>query len=391
VNGVPDETTIPRQHCGIDHALADEPSPNQQIELVKQVVAPLMTPDSMDWVFVLADLTDRNGLSLDVIRRCAANLAWSARELGQRVPDEDDWRRCDRSPSPAAARRLLTYVHGYRLRYDFKFDQLAGATRSWLAELPDDALVRSLAAFAALGQRSERAEPLLSRVTVAPDYDRSCRWVCLHGLWFGQHLPDQADRILALSDEMIGRGDDDSNLYYWRALALRRLGRLDEALASVDLAISLLPVGLNPVHQDYVRERELISTTRLLNQQVDSLIDQIRGRLREEFEEHLAQVKADLERQSSTARRIVSESLLGLVEVLALFVTLAGFLVGSGAVVLQADGFWQNLAGIALLLVGAVSFFVLLRTVVRFEPDRAGHRSGLAGLARSLRLRDRKD
>src|SRR5262249_39104278 len=88
------------------------------------------------------------------------------------------------------------------------------------------------------------------------------------------------------------------------------------------------------------------------------------------FEEYLAKVEEDVERHSETAQRIVSESLLGLVEVLGLFVTLAGFLIGSGVLAFHATGFWQQLTGVALLLVGSLVFFLLLRGVVRGGSSR---------------------
>lgn len=371
---MPAESAPPRQHVRqrtirLDDVLADS-APPQQIELIKQELRPQLTVDSIAWVLALADIGDRNGIDLHVIRRCAANLAWEGREIGQRMPDDRDWRTVAGTPSPAAAGRVLAYVHGYRLRYDFRFDQLATATRDWLASYPDDALVYSLAAFAALGQRSDRALPLLARASTMIDYDQSCRAVCLHGLWFGAHLSDQADRIIALSDEMIGRGEDDGNLYYWRAFALRRLGRFDDALISVDRAISLLPVGMNAVHQDYFRERELIGTTVLLNQHVQTLATRLGDELRAQFQQHREEMQREVDHHTRTARRVVSDSLLGIVEVLALFVTLAGFLIGSGALVLGADGFGESLAGVGLLTAGALAFFALLRAVVRLGSDR---------------------
>lgn len=368
----------------IDQALA-ESTPPTQIELIKKELRRQFTTESMDWVFQLADVVGRNDLGLHVLRRCAANLAWDTRDIGQRLPNDEDWRRVAETANPAATARTLAYVHGNRLRYDTRFEQLAIVTHEWLASHPDDSLIHSLAAFAALGQRSDRALPLLARASALPDYDFSCRAVCLQGLWFGSHLPDQAGRILALSDEMIGRGEDDPNLYYWRAFALRREGRFDEALTSVDRAISLLPVGMNAVHQDYFRERELIKTTTVLNQQVVTMTDKLLGELREQFQQHQTMMRQEVERQTSTARRLVTDSLLGIVEVLALFVTLAGFLIGSGALVLRADGFSENLSAIGLLAAGAIGFFVLLRLVVRLDRGHPHERLTSRWLARALR------
>jgi hypothetical protein len=365
-------------------ALRGEVSPVKQVALLESALTPTLTPDSVDWVFALAEAASEADLGLEVIRRATSGVSWVAREIGQRMPGTDDWQRCKQAPDPHAARRILAYAHGFRLRFDFRFEELGALTSRWLTEVPDDGMIQALASFAALGAHSDRAEPLLRRAMAAPDYDGACRRICLHGLWFGSHLPDQAERIIELSDEMIGRGEDVANVYYWRAYALRRLGRLDAAMASVDRAIALLPVGMNAVHQNYVRERELIQTTALLGEQVRALADEISAQLRKEFDEYLHDIETDLERHSHNAQRIVSESLLSLMEVLGLFVTLAGFLIGSGAIVIQARGFWQQLGGLGLLLAGSVAFFLLLRGVIRFRRTRAAgstrHRVPLRGL-----------
>jgi hypothetical protein len=336
------------------------------------MLQPGAASDDLDWPFKLAELASRHGLNTHVIRRSAADLAWAARSVGQRLPGDAEWARYAESDDPDMVGRVLAYAHGYRLRLDFRFDELADRTREWTSRLPDDALIQSMAAFAALGQRSDRAGPLFERATAAPDYDSSCRSLCLHGLWFATHLPDQAERIIALSNDMIGRGEDTANLYYWRAFALRRNGLLDDALTSIDRAMALLPPGMNAVHQDYAREREHINTTLLLQEQVTILARQLSHDLSDQAERHRREMRAEVEMQSRDARRIVAQSLLGIVEVLALFVTLTGFLIGSGALVLRADNLVEGATALALLAVGAISFFLLLRLVVRFDRRRAG-------------------
>lgn len=46
--------------------------------------------------------------------------------------------------------------------------------------------------------------------------------------------------------------------------------------------------------------------------------------------------------------------------------------VGSGAVIVPASGFRQNLAGIAILIAGSIGYFVLLRGIVRLEHGGRG-------------------
>ena len=351
----------------LDEALSRETSVTRQVAALEAAFRPILTPDSVDWVFQLADVVHRHELRIEVSRGATSALGWAAREIGQRFVVPDDWARCRESASPAEAYRLLAYVQGQRLRFDFKFEELSRQVRGWMEEIPEDAMLQALAAFAALGLHSPTAEPLLRQAVETPGYDSRSRYILLQGLWFATHLPDQAERMLELSDEMIGRSEDSPNLYYWRAFAMRRLRRFDEALACVDRAIATLPAGMNPVHQDYFRERELVNTSRMLYDQVGELSEGVSERLRSEFQSYFDTVQDDLDRQSYTARRIVSESLISLVETLGLFVTLAGFLVGSGTIVFRSDSFGHQITAIALMLVGSVVFFLMLRGVVRLD------------------------
>jgi tetratricopeptide (TPR) repeat protein len=405
-------TTV-RQRTRIDRELADK-TPSEQVEILAEGLMPRLTPDSVAWVFALADIADRNDLDLHVVRRCAAELARVARDKGQRMPADDDWQRCGETPSPAAARRTLAYVHGHRLRLDLKFQELNLAAPKWLVAHPNDALLHSLYAYAALGRRADRAPRLLDRVAALPDYDGSCRAVCLHGLWFASHMPDQADRILALSEEMIRKDEHDPDTFYWRAYALRRDGRYDEALTSIDRAIGLLPVGRHAEHDAYEQERVLISTTRLLGDQVRELGDQLQGQSRhhhdqlaaqaaqyqdqlaaqfghqqdrqqEQFETHRDELRVETEQHAGAARRIVSDSLLGIVEVLALFAVLVSYLVALVALAVRADQLWQSLATIGVMVLGAAGIFWAMRTVARLDRGRERGERGEPGERRDRR------
>ncbi|WP_018656697.1 tetratricopeptide repeat protein [Actinomadura flavalba] len=384
---MPPTPEIPSQTGRAEQALRRVSSYTGQVEILEQEIAPLIEADgSLDWIFRLAEITGRADVSREVLRRVTSNLCWQAREVGQRIPTAEDAGACSAQPYPEHAARVVAYAHGSRLRFDFKFEELDDRCQVWLRDFRDDGYLASMAALAALGLRSERGRPLLERARAMPDTDSATRYTCLHALWFGVDLDDQAEQMMDLADEMIGRGEDGYNLYFWRAYALRRLGRLDDALHSVDRAIALLPVGMNLVHQDYVRERELIKTTQLLNEQVERAAEAISARLRAESEAYLDDVKADLSGYSQTAQRIVSQSLVNLIEVLAVFVALVGFLVGSGALVLKAGGFWQNFGSIALLLGGSVALFTVLQMIVRV-PHAGADRRG----RRRLRRRSREN
>jgi tetratricopeptide (TPR) repeat protein len=140
-------------------------------------------------------------------------------------------------------RLVLAYVHGQRLRFDYRFRETLARCNEWLTEFHDDALILSLAAFGGLGSRALNGLDLYNRAVQAPDADSKSRQVALTAIWFADHLEEQPNTLLRLSDEMMARGEDNENIHYRRAAALRRLGRYDEALTEIDLAIDLFGVG----------------------------------------------------------------------------------------------------------------------------------------------------
>ncbi len=90
------------------------------------------------------------------------------------------------------------------------------------------------------------------------DLDTRARHVCLAGLWSAYTLPEQATRLLDLANTMIGAGEADGTVYFRRAKAYRMLGMFPAALDDIDHAFSMLPPGDNEIHQDSLRERQLI-------------------------------------------------------------------------------------------------------------------------------------
>jgi tetratricopeptide (TPR) repeat protein len=171
--------------------------------------------------------------------------------------------------------------------------------------------------------------------------------------------------MLSLSNRMMTAGVLDSNVFYRRAYALRKLGRYEQALEEVDRAISLLDIGNNRVHQDYVRERELIIVTMQMQRYAETLTHEISEKVTAGADRRIEAAAAALQDKVEAAQQLVAESTLKVVEILGLFVTLVGFLVGSGAVVLQASSFTERALSMGLVVIGSLFFFFLLRVVIR--------------------------
>ena len=316
----------------------------------RDAVAPGLDPHQVDalldaggeWYASLGAATEQYAADLPVLRRVVTDLAWQARD--QRVPV---------APIPddltGHALRAARYYVGQRLRFDFKFRELRHVTQPWLAS--GDTLVTALAGFAALGLREPFGRVLVEKALAADDADEKTRHICLHALWFSQD-PEDLALLLDLSAQMFGRGEGGANAHYRRAGALRSLGRYEDALAEIELAIERHGSGDNRVHQDYVRERELILAVQRTAGVADATVARLAG-LESRLDERLAK-----------AEDLVNDSLLRTIEILGLFLALTGFVVGTSTAAVKSSDWWQLVVAMALLVAGSAGFLVMMRWVV---------------------------
>lgn len=338
--------------------------------------------DSTKWIHDLGREASRHRLDLDVIRPCTIELARLAHANGHIMPTEADWRRCESVDQPIHLRRVLAYVHGHRLRLDLKFQELSTLIRRATKaseELAQDALIRSLEAFAELGLRTSRAAVVLQRIPGMSNYDRWCRAVCLHGVGIADGLPDQADRLLRICEEMSRHGEADAEMHYWRAFALRQQNRFEEALQDIDRAIEELPAGGSATREAYLLERRVIGIHRDLANKASTSADTVaerfqahEARLEQQFAEYREELRKELERQTASARQVVPDSLRSMAVVLGLGGVLVGFLVTTVALALGADNPWLRSLWVAVILLGGVGLVVLMRWAAGPETGRDG-------------------
>ncbi|MFC4912221.1 hypothetical protein [Actinomadura gamaensis] len=358
----------------IEELLAAVPPDDRAATLVEHL-KPHTSGDSLAWIAELARVAEAHDLDLPQIRRASTDLAWLARLAEQRCPDDREWGPARGVSGSRTQRLVLVYVHGQRLRFDYRFRELRTRCNRWLGEFHDDALVLSLAAFAALGSRASNGLDLYRRAVEAPDADDKSRNLALTAIWFAEHLEGSAEMLLSLSETMMARGEGNANVHYRRASALRRLGRYDDALTEIDLAIDLFGVGNMLVHEQYAQERRAIIEAREMRLQAESVRDVLSEELAARIDERVNEAAAAMEERIEDASRqltqrvavaqeLVSEGLLKMVEVLGLFVTLLGFLIGSGTVIIKARTFQERAITMGLVVLGAIVFFALLRQIV---------------------------
>ncbi|MFC8708870.1 MULTISPECIES: hypothetical protein [unclassified Streptomyces] len=210
-----------------------------------------MTPGDARWPARLAgDLRELDADWRESAEVCA-DAAWAARTAGHSVLGL-------LRPEQATAR---TYRHLYLsgLRYDFRCPTLQTVVERFppAARAGLDCYSRALYAFALLGQSRHEGLALMDDVLDEAGEHAKTLHVLLHGLWLGVRLPERAERILALAARPPFTGRADPIVLFREAGALRQLGRYDDALATIDRALDLLPPGDTQVHADLVRERSL--------------------------------------------------------------------------------------------------------------------------------------
>jgi hypothetical protein len=380
-----DEAPPPKAPALSDNSILDGrmeavPAVERSAVLVDHL-APRTSGDGLDWIADLAVSAEQYSLSVPEVRRAATDLAWLARLAEQRYPGDLEWDPARGVAGSRMKRLVLAYVHGQRLRFDYRFRELQTRCNAWLAEFHDDALILSFAAFAGLGCRASNGLDLFNRSVQAPDADSKSRQVSLTAIWFADHLVEQPETLLRLSDDMMARGEDNENIHYRRAAALRRLGKYDEALVEIDLAIDLFGVGNMLVHEQYAQERRTIIATRDMRRQANETAAQLSAEISVRVDERINEASAAMEarideasghlaQRVAVAQELVSEGLLKMVEVLGLFVTLLGFLIGSGTVIIKAKTFPERAIAMAVVVVGALVFFGLLRLITSVRRRR---------------------
>lgn len=187
-----------------------------------------------------------------------ADIAWQARRDGRRLADEVS-RETSHAVDPIAARTRL-HLLGLALRYDFRRAALEEAMLAHRG--PWDVYSRALFAFALLGQSKARGLELMDEVLTAADDDTKVLHALLHGLWLGDALPSRRQHMMSILTRPPFRGRTDAVALFREAGILRETRCFDEALATIDRALEMLPPGDPGVHDDLVRERALIITAR---------------------------------------------------------------------------------------------------------------------------------
>jgi hypothetical protein len=235
-----------------------------------------------------------------------------------------------------------------------------------------DPYSRAIHTFALLAQGADTALEELDAVRRVGGDNVRVAHALLHGLWFADGLPDQARRMLELTDAPDLFHPGDSTVSLRKAYALRMLRRYDEALREIEDGISYLAPQAVDVHADFVQERSIILALRDIG---DSYQDE-RRILGEEFQRHMTELGEVFNDRVAKVEEKISDSLFKVVEILALFTAIVALLAsGAVSVAIGSLAWWQR--AVLMLTAGVVvmGFFFAIRIVVR-PGNRAAGRQG---------------
>jgi hypothetical protein len=119
----PSEPPRPASDLALDDRMRLVPAAERPAVLIDHL-APRTSSDDLGWIVDLARDAEQYDLSLPGIRRAATDLAWMARVAEQRYPGELEWGPARGVSGSRTHRLVLAYMHGQRLRFDYRFREI---------------------------------------------------------------------------------------------------------------------------------------------------------------------------------------------------------------------------------------------------------------------------
>ncbi len=177
------------------------------------------------------------------------------------------------------------------------------------------------------------------------------------------------DEILSLQIEASGQATHYQNPYR-RALVRAALGRTDEAILDLDLAITSTTKPTGMVFQDYLMQMRVLETEARLAERLQSANEQISSHTETAIEQVCEAQAQELNKATNHLRAAaeaqISAGMYRIVEILGLFMAIVGLLITTvGAAAFGTGTWWQRMLIVAAGSAGAVGFFATLRLVVK--------------------------
>lgn len=291
-----------------------------------------------------------------------SDIAWVARSVGSSALLHLDLRELAEE-RPLEAQRGVRHLYLLSLRYDFRFSDMQEAISAIDAPLEClDPYTRALYACALLAQGLSSGLSEMKAVRQMGPKNAKIAHALLQGLHHGDYIFRRPQNIIELIETTPALQGSDAIAQLRKGYALRRLGRYDECLLSLDQGIMHLSPSAVDVHRDFVQERAIALAVREIGEAHRSESE----KLRSESKGHVDRVGALVKLEMTRLQASVSDSLFRVVEILGLFTAIIALLAsGAASVAIGNLSWWQRLAILAVVGVIVTGFFLMLRIVVR--------------------------
>ncbi|WP_404816689.1 hypothetical protein [Streptomyces thermolineatus] len=355
------------------HADPDDPLRPQVLRLARHDVFRRVDA-GQPWTAAAAEWMSAVDATWQESASYCADVAWYARQARASVLlslDEDTVLHED--PSTVTGRSLVhLYLCG--LRFDFRCARITDFFNRFARPLEElDPYTRSLHAFGLLGQGDEHGLRCMDDVLAADSSNVKLLHALMQGLWLGEELPGQAERILEILQRPQFSARNDPIALLREAYAYRKLGDFARARAAIERGMALLDPTAVEVHEQFGRERDSILAAQELRAQAQRDLEALRSVVTEEIDRARREIGTAVAEGVRESRKAVESGQLKVVEVLSVFTALIALLAGSGAsVVIGSLTWWQRAVLILVTAVACCGFFLILRHLVgvRTPPGR---------------------
>lgn len=330
-----------------------------------------------EWPDRLEEWCWQSHLSDDLLIPIINAVTWSARERGSSALLSMTVEHLHDSRIEPERLKIRSYIFLTSARYNFDFSLI----HRGLSYLPDPfrsstEYLIALSTFSRMGQGRRYDLHTVERLQEETGSTKVLQ-LLLHALWFtnGQ---DEAHLMITIADRLLTQDRTDSVTLMRKATALRRLGKYGWATKVIDQAISTLNATETTIHQDYVRERELISVQAETERKIKDLSETMMRDMSSTIEDRVEYFRSEMAKQGEASARQTSDALFKVVEILGLFTALIAVIAATLGSAFTGDmSWWQRLAIVAAGTLFPIAFFALLRKIVEPRTIRTGSVSGI--------------
>ncbi|AZA08221.1 hypothetical protein [Corynebacterium pseudopelargi] len=340
----------------------------------KELADALVRTCPENWLDPLTNLLEKGALSEKEMIDLVSDLAWLIRRDDNEATalGATNLRRVD-----GEKKQFIAYYSALcKARFNFDIDSLQNLLDQY-GELPSsrETMVEAHRLFVRLFKGENIDEDELTpwmKSSVHPRW----RSILLHGMYLSPHA-DFGDSMVKLGEGLLRQGGGswrtDPNTMMRLAVGYRRVREFDKALEFADKAIAGVANTDHNLHDQYSGLRDSIVRDKVQVKLLEESTQRLEARLKQEFNEHSAELEGQIEQARAEIQRGHQELILRIIEILALFTALIGVLVATfQTMVADALVGWERVTilGISVAFLTAFLFIIHFLTSQKMKKSR---------------------